>query len=84
MLRYAIVIEKATRNYSAYFPDVAGCVATGATVDEVRRNLRTALLLHLEGMAQDGDQPPASSSIVEYIEVEEQAHSKPKSRIAAP
>jgi predicted RNase H-like HicB family nuclease len=76
MLRYAIVIEKATRNYSAYVPDVPGCVATGATLDEVRRNLHAALLLHLEGMAEDGDRPPVSSAVVEYLEVQEQALSK--------
>jgi predicted RNase H-like HicB family nuclease len=76
MLRYAIVIEKATGNYSAYVPDVPGCVATGATLDDVRRNLQVALLLHLEGMAEDGDRPPVSSSVVEYLEVQEQALTK--------
>jgi predicted RNase H-like HicB family nuclease len=52
------VIEKAGRNYAAYFPDVPGCIATGATLEEVRRNLRAALRLHLDGMAEDGDRPP--------------------------
>jgi len=70
MLRYAIVIEKATRNYSAYIPDVPGCVATGATLKEVRDNLKAALQFHLEGMAEDGDQPPTPSSLVEWVEVD--------------
>jgi predicted RNase H-like HicB family nuclease len=73
MLRYAVVIEKAARNFSAYFPDVPGCVATGATLEEVRRNLRAALRLHLDGMAEDGDRPPEPSSVVEYLEAEEPA-----------
>ncbi len=77
MIRYAVVIEKATHNYSAYFPDVPGCVATGASLDEVRRNLQAALRLHLDGMAEDGDPPPESTSLVEYLEVPEPVGSKP-------
>ncbi|HYV39833.1 MAG TPA: type II toxin-antitoxin system HicB family antitoxin [Gemmataceae bacterium] len=76
MLRYAIVIEKATRNYSAYIPDVPGCVATGATVEEVQQNLQAALQLHLEGMAEDGERPPTPTSVVEYLEAEEPVLSK--------
>ena len=47
---YAIVIEKADNNYSAYVPDVPGCIATGATVEEVKRNLAEALQLHRAGV----------------------------------
>jgi predicted RNase H-like HicB family nuclease len=76
MIRYAVVIEKARQNYSAYLPDVPGCVATGATLDEVRRNLRAALQLHLEGMAEDGEGPPESTTTVEYLDAEVPAASE--------
>jgi predicted RNase H-like HicB family nuclease len=49
-MRYAIVIENAGSNYSAYVPDLPGCVATGATVEEAERSIREAIELHLEGM----------------------------------
>ena len=68
-MRYAIVIEKADNNYSAYVPDVPGCVATGATVDEVKRNLADALQFHFEGMRADGDAVPPPSSTVDYVDV---------------
>jgi len=77
MIRYAIVIEKAARNYSAYLPDVPGCVATGASLEEVRQNLKGALQLHLEGMAEDGERPPEPTTVVEYLDVEETAPSRP-------
>jgi predicted RNase H-like HicB family nuclease len=53
-MRYAIVIEKADGNYSAYVPDLPGCVATGDTVGEVEAEMRGAIRLHLEGMREDG------------------------------
>jgi predicted RNase H-like HicB family nuclease len=68
-MRYAIVIEKADNNYSAYVPDAPGCVATGATVDEVKRNLAEALQFHFEGMRADGDPLPQPSSSVDYLDV---------------
>ncbi|MEO6436879.1 MAG: type II toxin-antitoxin system HicB family antitoxin [Tepidisphaeraceae bacterium] len=68
-MRYAIVIEKAEKNYSAYLPDVPGCVATGATVDEVKRNLAEALELHFDGTQSDGDAIPAPTAAVDYIDV---------------
>lgn len=68
-MRYAVVIEKAEGNYSAYVPDLPGCVATGFTVVEVEAQIREAIEFHLEGMREDGlDIPPASSQ-VEYVEV---------------
>jgi predicted RNase H-like HicB family nuclease len=69
MKRYAIVIEKATSNYSAYVPDLPGCVATGATVEETESLLREAIDLHLEGMREDGLLIPEPASMVEYLEV---------------
>jgi predicted RNase H-like HicB family nuclease len=71
MIRYAIVIEKASRNYSAYCPDVPGCAATGAMLEEVQWNMKSALEFHLEGMAEDGDAPPTPTSVVGYVEVQE-------------
>jgi predicted RNase H-like HicB family nuclease len=68
-MRYAVVIEKADGNYSAYVPDLPGCVATGATVAEVEDEIRDAIEFHLEGMREDGIDLPLPSSQVEYIEV---------------
>ena len=68
-MRYAVVIENAGPNYSAYVPDLPGCVATGANVDEVQREIREAIELHLEGMREDGDPIPPPSSSVQYIEI---------------
>jgi len=68
-MRYAIVIEKAKKNYSAYVPDLPGCVATGATVEETEQLIREAIELHLNGMREDGLSIPKPSSKVDYIEV---------------
>ena len=68
-MRYAIVIEKADSNYSAYVPDLPGCVATGATVSELESEIREAIAFHLEGLRDDGLPVPAASSQVEYIDV---------------
>jgi len=68
-MRYAIVIENAGTNYSAYVPDLPGCVATGATVEETERLIREAIELHLEGMREDGTPIPPPSSRVDYVEV---------------
>jgi len=68
-MRYAIVIEKAGNNFSGYVPDLPGCVATGATVEETESVLRKAIEFHLAGLRQDGTQPPQPSSKVDYIDV---------------
>lgn len=68
-MRYAIVIENAGGNYSAYVPDLPGCVATGATPDEVETLLREAIEFHLAGLREDGLPAPPPSSRVEYVEV---------------
>ena len=68
-MRYAIVIEQADSNFSAYVPDLPGCVATGATIKEVENEIREAVKFHIEGMKEDGLPIPAPSSAVEYIEV---------------
>lgn len=68
-MRYAVVIEKAGDNYSAYVPDLPGCVATGATVKETEQLIREAIELHLTGLREDGLPIPQASSQVEYVEV---------------
>ena len=67
--RYAIVVERAQRNFAAYVPDLPGCVATGATVEETERLLREAIAVHIAGMREDGLPVPAPSSVVDYVEV---------------
>lgn len=68
-MRYAIVIEKAAHNYSAYVPDLPGCVATGLTATEAEVALREAIAFHLAGLREDGGPLPQPSSRVEYVEV---------------
>lgn len=68
-MRYAIVIEQAGGNYSAYVPDLPGCVATGVTKAEVEALIHDAIALHLAGMREDGLVIPVPSSQVEYIDV---------------
>ena len=67
-MRYAVVIEKADGNYSAYVPDLPGCVATGATVEAVEREIGAAIRFHIEGLHADGLPVPEPNSIIEYVE----------------
>ena len=68
-MRYAVVIEKAASNYSAYVPDLPGCVATGKTVKQTERLIREAIELHVEGLREDGLPLPEPTSQVDYVEV---------------
>ena len=68
-MRYAIVIEKAGNNFSGYVPDLPGCVATGATVQDTEKVLREAIEFHVAGLREDGTPIPQASSRVDYIEV---------------
>ncbi|SBT07480.1 conserved hypothetical protein [Candidatus Accumulibacter aalborgensis] len=68
-MRYAIVIERAEGNYSAYVPDLPGCVATGDTFQEVEGEIRDAIAFHIDGLRADGAPIPQPSSVVEYMEV---------------
>ncbi len=68
-MRYAVVIEKAERNYAAYVPNLPGCVATGQTLEEIETQIQEAIQLHLRGMREDGLPIPEPSSRVKYIEV---------------
>ena len=67
-LKYAVVIEKTDRNYSAYLPDLPGCVATGATMAKVDRLIREAVQLHIKGLREDGLPVPKPTARCEYIE----------------
>ena len=67
-MRFAVVIEKAGKNYSAYVPDLPGCVATGATVEAVEDEIREAIRFHIEGLKADGLEIPAPTSIAEYVD----------------
>ena len=68
-MRYAIVIEKAESNYSAYVPDLPGCIATGATVEEAESQIREAIEFHLDGLREDGTPIPLPASRVQYIDI---------------
>jgi predicted RNase H-like HicB family nuclease len=67
-MRYAVVIEKADTNYSAYVPDLPGCIATGDTVAAVESEIREAIRFHIEGLQADGIVVPEPTSIAEYVE----------------
>jgi predicted RNase H-like HicB family nuclease len=67
-MRFAIVIEKAAGSYSAYVPDLPGCVATGDTVADVEREIREAIRFHIEGLREDDLPVPPPTSIAEYVE----------------
>lgn len=69
MKRFLIILEKAEGNYSAYSPDLPGCVATGKTKDQAARNMHQAIELHLEGLREDGLPIPKSHSSAEYVAV---------------
>ena len=68
-MKYAIVIEESDHNYSAYVPDLPGCVATGDTLASVEHAIREAIEFHLHGMKQDNAPIPAPSCRVHYVEV---------------
>jgi predicted RNase H-like HicB family nuclease len=69
MYRFLIVIEKANGNYSAYCPDLPGCVATGKSREETERNMHEAVELHVRGMLEDNDVVPEGDTLAEYIAV---------------
>ena len=68
-MRYAIVIEQAGANFSAYAPDLPGCAATGSNLEEAESQIREAIAFHLEGLRADGAQVPAPSSRVDYVDI---------------
>jgi predicted RNase H-like HicB family nuclease len=68
-MRYLIVIERTASGFSAYSPDLAGCVAVGSTREEVERNVREAIAFHVDGLRQDGIEIPEPTSYSTYVEV---------------
>ncbi len=72
-MRYAVVIEKGERNFSAYVPDLPGCVSVGDTLEEVTAEIRDAIEFHLDGLREDGEPIPAPTSRAEYVDVAERA-----------
>jgi predicted RNase H-like HicB family nuclease len=71
MYRFLVVIEKANKNYSAYSPDLPGCVATGATREEAENNIYEAIEMHIQGLLEDNLSIPESKSFAEYVAVAE-------------
>jgi predicted RNase H-like HicB family nuclease len=67
-MKYLVVIEKAEGNYAAYVPNLPGCVATAATLDELHQNIRSAVAMHLEGLREDGLQVPEPQTQAEFVE----------------
>ena len=67
--RFLIVVENAGQSYSAYAPDLPGCVATGATREETENRMYEAIQLHIEGLKEDGLPIPSSTSVAEYVVV---------------
>lgn len=77
-MKYAMIIEKGKRNYSAYVPDLPGCIATGNTLDAVKKRMREAFELHVRGLREDG-LPIPEPSLVDYVEGVEIACAVPPS-----
>lgn len=67
-MRYVMIIETGGQNFSAYLPDLPGCVVTGKTVEEVRHSMQEAIELHLAGMREDGIPIPKPTSLADYVE----------------
>jgi predicted RNase H-like HicB family nuclease len=67
-MRYGVVIEKTEGNYSAYVPDLPGCIATGHTVQEVEQEIRDAIRFHIDGLLEDGQPVPPPTTICDYVE----------------
>ena len=69
MFKYPVIIEKADGNYSAYSPDLPGCVATGHTIKETISRMREAIQFHIKGLAKEGLAIPEPSTRIKYIEI---------------
>jgi len=69
MYRFLVVIERAEGNYSAYSPDLPGCIATGATREEAEQNMHEAIEMHVQGLLEDNLPIPESTSFAEYVAI---------------
>jgi predicted RNase H-like HicB family nuclease len=72
-MKYAVIIEAGERNYSAYAPDLPGCIATGETLEEVKQVIREAIAFHIEGLREEGLPVPEPTTLAEYVELQEGA-----------
>ena len=70
MEKYLIVVEKSATSYSAYSPDVFGCIATGKTIDKTIANMKSALTMHLRALLEEGDELPKPQGVQSYLAVE--------------
>ncbi|MFZ2145998.1 MAG: type II toxin-antitoxin system HicB family antitoxin [Sedimentisphaerales bacterium] len=68
-MKYLVIIEKTKTGYSAFSPDLPGCIAAGSSREEVEKNMKEAIAFHLEGMSQEGLEVPESHSFSTYLEV---------------
>ncbi len=69
-MKFTVVIEKGDRNFSAYVPDLAGCVAAGDTLEETKRLIQEAIEFHIEGMLLDGESIPKPTTIATQVEID--------------
>ena len=67
-MRYAVIIEKANDNYSAYVPDLPGCVVTGPTMEAIRKDIQVAIRFHIDGLKAGGLPVPIPTTIAKYVE----------------
>ncbi len=70
MYRFLVVVEKASGNYSAYSPDLPGCIATGETREEAEENIHEAILMHVRGLIEDNLPVPEAQSLAEYVAIQ--------------
>jgi len=68
-MKYLIIIEKSNNGFCAYSPDIPGCIAAAETEEETRTLMKEAIVFHLEGMAEDGEEMPTGQTIAEYVEI---------------
>jgi predicted RNase H-like HicB family nuclease len=69
MYRFLIIIERGSRNYSAYAPDLPGCIATGKTLEDVKGNMREAIAMHVQGMVEDQEPIPTPQTTADYLDI---------------
>ena len=69
MYRFLIIIERGSRNYSAYAPDLPGCITTGKTLEDVKGNMREAIAMHVQGMVEDQEPIPTPQTTAEYLDI---------------
>jgi predicted RNase H-like HicB family nuclease len=70
-MKYSVIIEAGERNYSAYVPDLLGCIATGQTLEEVKQVMWEAIAFHIEGLREEGLPIPEPTTLCEYVELQE-------------